>query len=257
MRTDRARLRPLTSDSNATITLRMTVRARKDLIVCGGVDAGKTTMLRALINEIDPAERLVTIEDNLELGLDRYPELHPDVVALEAREENVEGEGAVTLSQLVRWGLRMNPDRVIVGEVRGDEVLPMLNAMSQGNDGSMCTIHANSSLGAFGKLAMYAVQAPERLPLEATNLIVANAIDFVVFIGQRRAASGQLRRFVSSVREVVGADGPMVVSNEIFVPGYDGRAVPGSPLRAQTMDALREVGFDASVLSRPDGWWAA
>jgi pilus assembly protein CpaF len=145
--------------------LRATVLARKNLIVCGGVDAGKTTMLRALINEIPPEERLVTIEDNLELGVDRYGELHPDAVALEARERNVEGEGEVTLANLVRWGLRMNPDRVIVGEVRGDEVLPMLNAMSQGNDGSMCTIHANSSAGAFGKLAMYAVQAPERLGL--------------------------------------------------------------------------------------------
>ena len=96
-----------------------------------------------------PSERIVTIEDNLELGLDRYPDLHPDVVALEAREENVEGEGEIDLATLVRWGLRMNPDRVIVGEVRGHEVIPMLNAMSQGNDGSMCTVHANSSLSAF------------------------------------------------------------------------------------------------------------
>jgi pilus assembly protein CpaF len=233
------------------------VRARKNIIVCGGVDAGKTTMLRALINEIPPQERLVTIEDNLELGLDRYPELHPDVVALEARERNVEGEGEVSLANLVRWGLRMNPDRVIVGEVRGDEVLPMLNAMSQGNDGSMCTIHANSSAGAFGKLAMYAVQAPERLGLEATNLMVANAIDFVVYIGQSGVgAHGAKQRFVSSVREVVGAEGSMLVSNEIFVPGPDKRAVPGATLRATTFEELEQVGFDRSVLLRPEGWWA-
>ena len=231
------------------------VRARKNLIVCGGVDAGKTTLLRALINEIDSEERLVTIEDNLELGVDRYPDLHPDVVALEAREANVEGEGAISMADLVRWGLRMNPDRVIVGEVRGHEVLPMLNAMSQGNDGSMCTIHANSSHGAFGKLAMYAVQAPERLPLEATNLIVANAIDFVVFIGRELRADGGLGRFVSSVREVVDADGPMVVSNEVFAPGPDQRAVPATPLRTATLDALVRAGFDPSVLARPDGWW--
>ncbi|MBW3643376.1 MAG: Flp pilus assembly complex ATPase component TadA [Actinobacteria bacterium] len=230
------------------------VRARKNIIVCGGVDAGKTTMLRALINEIDPRERLVTIEDNLELGVDRYPELHPDVVALEARERNVEGEGAVTLASLVRWGLRMDPDRVIVGEVRGDEVLPMLNAMSQGNDGSMCTVHANSSAGAFGKLAMYAVQAPERLPLEATNLMVANAIDFVVYLG-RDTHDGRFGRYVSSVREVVGADGSMVVSNEVFEPGTDRRAVPASPLRSRTSADLEDVGFDPSVLARPDGWW--
>ncbi len=236
------------------------VRARKNLIVCGGVDAGKTTLLRALINEIPPAERLVTIEDNLELGLDRYPDLHPDVVALEAREHNVEGEGAVTLAHLVRWGLRMNPDRVIVGEVRGDEVLPMLNAMSQGNDGSMCTIHANSSQGAFGKLAMYAIQAPERLPLEATNLVVANAIDFVVHLGVSAGATGGgaeggVRRAVTSVREVVDAEGSMVVSNEVFVPGPSGLAVPGSPMRAHNQDALEAHGFDPDVLLRPDGWW--
>jgi pilus assembly protein CpaF len=233
------------------------VRARKNFIICGGVDAGKTTLLRALLNEVGPDERIVTIEDNLELGLDRYPDLHPDVVALEAREENVEGEGEIDLATLVRWGLRMNPDRVIVGEVRGHEVIPMLNAMSQGNDGSMCTVHANSSLSAFSKLAMYAVQAPERLNLEATNLMVANAINFVVYIAMSPGTEGEggVRRYVSSVREVVGAEGPLVVSNEIFVPGYDKRAIPGSPLRDSTQGELADVGFDSSVLLRPDGWW--
>jgi pilus assembly protein CpaF len=233
------------------------VRARKNFIICGGVDAGKTTLLRALLNEVGPDERIVTIEDNLELGLDRYPDLHPDVVALEAREENVEGEGEIDLATLVRWGLRMNPDRVIVGEVRGHEVIPMLNAMSQGNDGSMCTVHANSSLSAFSKLAMYAVQAPERLNLEATNLMVANAINFVVFIAMAPGSEGEggMRRYVSSVREVVGAEGPLVMSNEIFVPGYDKRAIPGAPLRDSTQGELADVGFDSSVLLRPDGWW--
>jgi Flp pilus assembly CpaF family ATPase len=232
------------------------VRARKNFIVCGGVDAGKTTLLRAMLNEVGPDERIVTIEDNLEIGLDRYPDLHPDVVALEAREENVEGEGAIDLATLVRWGLRMNPDRVIVGEVRGHEVIPMLNAMSQGNDGSMCTIHANSSASAFSKLAMYAVQAPERLNLEATNLMVANAINFVVYIGTDAVGGeGGMRRYVSSVREIVGAEGPLVMSNEIFMPGYDRRAVPAAPLRDTTQADLAAVGFDSSVLLRPDGWW--
>jgi pilus assembly protein CpaF len=232
------------------------VRARKNFIICGGVDAGKTTLMRALLNEVPPDERLVTIEDNLELGLDRYPDLHPDVVALEAREENVEGEGAIDLATLVRWGLRMNPDRVIVGEVRGHEVIPMLNAMSQGNDGSMCTVHANSSAGAFGKLAMYAVQAPERLNLEATNLMVANAINFVVHIGTDvGGGEGGLRRYVSSVREIVGADGSMVLSNEVFEPGPDKRAVPGAPLRDKTQADLAEVGFDYRVMTRVGGWW--
>src|SRR3546814_17466289 len=96
----------------------------------------------------------------------------------------------------------MNPDRVIGGEVRGEEVLPMLNAMSQGNDGSMCTIHANSSSGAFGKIAMYAVQSPERLPLDATNLLIANSLALIVFIGRGVTSTGAGVRYVPPIREV-------------------------------------------------------
>jgi Flp pilus assembly CpaF family ATPase len=230
--------------------LRAAMRAKKSCIICGGIGAGKTTLLRAMAADIPPQERLITIEDSLELGLERFPELHPDVVALEAREPNLEGEGGVTLAELVRWALRMSPDRVIVGEARGEEVLALLNAMSQGTDGSMATLHASSSKGAFSKLATYAVQAPERLPLEATNLLVANAVHFVIHLAQ----DGE-RRFVSSVREVVDAEGPMVVSNEVFRPGPDGRAVPGAPLRNDTLDQLCAVGFDPGLLDRPQGWW--
>ena len=230
--------------------LRAMMAARKSCIICGGTGAGKTTLLRAMAADISPAERLITIEDSLELGLDRFPDLHPDVVALEAREPNLEGEGAVSLAELVRWALRMSPDRVIVGEARGEEVLALLNAMSQGTDGSMATLHASSSKGAFSKLATYAVQAPERLPLEATNLLVANAVSFVIHLAQ----VGE-RRYVDSVREVVDAEGPMVVSNEIFRPGPDGRAVPGVPLRNDTLDELAAVGFDPGLLERPQGWW--
>ena len=225
--------------------------ARKSCVICGGTGAGKTTLLRAMAADIPPWERLVTIEDSLELGLDRYPDLHPDVVALEAREPNLEGEGGISLAELVRWALRLSPDRVIVGEARGEEVLALLNAMSQGTDGSMTTVHASSSKGVFSKLATYAVQAPERLHLEATNLLVANAVAFVIHLAQDPAG----RRFVTSVREVVDADGAMVVSNEVFRPGPDGRAVPGVPLRTETLDRLVEVGFDPQLLDRPGGWW--
>ncbi|MDA8070975.1 MAG: ATPase, T2SS/T4P/T4SS family [Actinomycetota bacterium] len=230
--------------------VRAAMLARKSCIICGGTGAGKTTLLRAMAADIPPSERLVTIEDSLELGLDRFGDLHPDVVALEAREANLEGEGGVSLAELVRWALRMSPDRVIVGEARGEEVLALLNAMSQGTDGSMATLHASSSRGAFSKLATYAVQAPERLPLEATNLLVANAVHFVVHLAQDGES-----RYVSSVREVIDAEGPMVVSNEIFRPGPDGRAVPGVPLRNDTMDQLVAVGFDPGLLERPQGWW--
>ena len=230
--------------------VRAAMLAHKSCIICGGTGSGKTTLLRAMAADIPPSERLVTIEDSLELGLDRFGDLHPDVVALEAREPNLEGEGGVSLAELVRWALRLSPDRVIVGEARGEEVLALLNAMSQGTDGSMATLHASSSRGAFSKLATYAVQAPERLPLEATNLLVANAVHFVIHLTQ----NGD-RRYVTSVREVIDAEGPMVTSNEIFRPGPDGRAVPGAPIRNDTLDQLAGVGFDPSLLDRPQGWW--
>ncbi len=230
--------------------LRALMLAKKSCIICGGTAAGKTTLLRAMAADIPPTERLITIEDSLELGLDRYPDLHPDCVALETREPNLEGQGGVSLAELVRWALRMSPDRVIVGEARGEEVLALLNAMSQGTDGSMATLHASSSRGAFSKLATYAIQAPERLPLEATNLLVANAVHFVVHLARR----GE-RRVVSSVREVTGAEGPLVTSNEVFRPDASGRAVPASPLRSDTLEELVAVGFDPGLLERPGGWW--
>ena len=230
--------------------LRALMAARKSCIICGGTGAGKTTLLRAMAADISPSERLITIEDSLELGLDRYPDLHPDCIALEAREVNLEGQGGISLAELVRWALRMSPDRVIVGEARGEEVLALLNAMSQGTDGSMATLHASSSRGAFSKLATYAIQAPERLPLEATNLLVANAVHFVIHL----ARDGE-RRVVSSIREVTGAEGPMVTSNEVFRPDHAGRAVPGAPLRNDTLDQLVAVGFDPGLLERPEGWW--
>lgn len=215
------------------------VRARKQIMIAGATGAGKTTMLRALATEIPPEERIITIETELELGLDRFPDLHPDCKALEAREANVEGVGEVTAADLVRMSLRMNPDRVVVGEVRGDEVIPMLNAMSQGNNGSLCTIHADSSGTVFNKLALYAMQSPERLSLEETNLLAAAALDFVVFIAKTRSG-----RFVSSVRQVVDADGRQVITNEIFRPGPDGRAVPGVPIPAGILDDLVAEGYD-------------
>lgn len=226
------------------------VRARKQLMIAGATGAGKTTLLRALASEIPPGERIVTIETELELGLNRYPELHPDCVALEAREANVEGVGEVTAAELVRASLRMNPDRVIVGEVRGSEVIPMLNAMSQGNEGSMCTIHADSSGTVFNKLALYALQSPERLPMEATNLLAASALDLLVYIAKTRQG-----RFVASIRQVIAADGRQVVTNELYRPGTDGRAVPGMPIPRDLLDDLCAEGYDPALHESPGGWW--
>ncbi|QNP76164.1 CpaF family protein [Streptomyces roseirectus] len=230
-----------TLDAALESLLAAMVRARKNILVTGGTAIGKTTLLRALAAEIPPWERLVTVEDTYELGLEADERAHPDVVAMQAREANVEGQGEVSQAELVRWALRMSPDRVIVGEVRGPEVIPMCNAMSQGNDGSMGTLHASSSRGAFTRLAAYAVQGPERLPLEATNLLVAGALDFVVHLDRPRGHEG--RRVVSSIREVVDADDRQIVSNEVFRPGPDLRAVPGVPLRSETLEELIAAGY--------------
>jgi Flp pilus assembly CpaF family ATPase len=224
------------------------VRARQNILVSGAMNAGKTTMLRALAAEIPPEERLVTIEQALELGLEQQRLRHPDCIAMEARLANTEGVGAIGVAQLVRRSLRMNAARVIVGEVLGDEVVPMLNAMSQGRSGSMATIHADSSGGVFRRLASYAVQAPERLPLEATNLLIAGSIHLVVHLESRHCGADWqgTRRLVSSVREVVDADGPLVVSNEIWQPGPDGPAMISSAPSERTIAALARAGHEWS-----------
>jgi pilus assembly protein CpaF len=219
------------------------VSARKNIMIAGATNAGKTTLLRALVNQIPPGERLITVERALELGIDHFPELHPNVVAFEERLPNSEGQGAISMADLVRRSLRMNPSRVIVGEVLGDEIVTMLNAMTQGNDGSLSTIHANSSVEVFNRIATYAIQAAERLPVEATHMLIAGAVDFVVFIEKRNDYSrgGTLRRFVSSIREVTGVDG-RVLSSEVFAPGPDGRAVPHAPVACAA--DLADHGYD-------------
>ncbi|WP_194891707.1 CpaF family protein [Catenulispora pinisilvae] len=218
------------------------VAARKNIMIAGSTNAGKTTLLRALANEIRPHERLITVERALELGLDQLPDLHPNVVAFEERLPNSEGLGEVTMAELVRRSLRMNPSRVIVGEVLGDEIVTMLNAMTQGNDGSLSTIHANSSLEVFNRISTYALQSQERLPIEATQMMIAGAVNFVVFIERRNAfhTGGTLQRMVKSVREVNGVDG-RVLSSEIFAAGPDGRAVPHAPIAC--LDDLVPYGY--------------
>ncbi|GLU47471.1 CpaF family protein [Nocardiopsis ansamitocini] len=242
-----------TLDNTLVALLRASVRSRRNMVVTGGTGAGKTTLLRAIAAEIPPEERLVTIEDVFELGLDR-DEAHPDCVALQARPANVEGAGAVTIADLVRTALRMSPDRVIVGETRGHETVPLLNAMSQGNDGSLTTLHASDSSGAFTKFGAYAAQSAERLPLEATAALVASAVHLVVHVSSTPAG----RRMVTSVREVVGAEEQRVVSNEIYRRRPNGEQLPAAPPGTDTVAALTEVGFDTSLLhadvSMGGGW---
>ena len=143
----------------------------------------------------------------------------------------------------------MNPSRVIVGEVLGDEIVTMLNAMSQGNDGSLSTIHANSSLEVFNRISTYALQAKERLPVEASHMLIAGSINFVVFLERRNDyhRGGTMRRVVTSVREVNGVDG-RVQSSEVFKEGPDGRAMPHSPVAC--IDELMAHGYQPSGLWR-------
>ena len=226
------------------------VRAKLNLVVAGGTNTGKTTMLRCLLNEVPAEERVVTVEDNLEIGLDRFLDLHPDQVMWERRGANIEGHGEATLADCVRATLRQNPDRVIVGEIRGVEVIDMLRAMSQGNDGSMSSIHADSSKGAVVRLGMYTAEAG--LDEETSNKWIANALDLVIHMGW----VGGVRR-VTSIREILDAEARQIATNEIYRPAPDGRAVPapGPAIRNDTLDRLVDAGFDASLLADPAGWW--
>ena len=187
--------------------LGVAVRARKNIVVCGGTGSGKTTLLNAIAGLIPAAERIVTIEDAAELALH-----HGHVVALEARPRNLEGQGEVTIRDLVRNALRMRPDRIIVGECRGGEALDMLQAMNTGHEGSLTTAHANSPRDLLSRLEIMSLMAGMDLPLAAIRAQIAGAIDLIVH--QARVAGG-LRR-ISSIVEVVGLDSGIVQTQEIF-----------------------------------------
>ena len=208
-------LRSGTLDQSSRNLLVAAVRARLNIIVSGATNAGKTTLLRALLGTLDE-ERIITVEDSLELGLHRHMS-EADVVPLQGRPPNVEGIGEVTLAELVRAALRMCPDRVIVGETRGPETLALLNAMSMGTDGSMSTIHASSSQQVFTKIAAYCAQAPERLTASATATLIGASVHLVAHIDT--TSTGE--RVVTNIREVVGAEGEQVLSNELYTRPVD------------------------------------
>jgi pilus assembly protein CpaF len=188
------------------------VAARKSMVISGGTGSGKTTLLNALSEFIPANERVITIEDTAEINL-----VQPHVINLQSRPPNRSGTGEVTIFDLVRNSLRMRPDRIIVGECRGDEALDMLQAMNTGHEGSMTTIHANSPEDALRRLEVLAMGAKGvDLPLRAIRTQVASAVDVVVQIG--RHISGT--RKILSVCEVVGLDedGDRLIIEEVF--GY-------------------------------------
>jgi pilus assembly protein CpaF len=218
------------------------VGAKFNILISGGQAAGKTTLLRAALNTLDPAERLVTIEDTYELGLDQMPDAHRDVVAYQAREANTEGAGAISQAELVRWALRMSPDRVIVGELRNDEFIPMCNAMNQGLDGSCATVHASSSAQVVERMINLGLQSEEHLTAEATVRLLGSAVDFIIQLDRKRDPART--RVITSVREVCGSDGLQLITNEVWRPGPDKSAVPGVQLRPQSLERLIDTGYD-------------
>jgi pilus assembly protein CpaF len=211
--------------------LAVSVAARASVLVSGGTGSGKTTTLNALSGAIPGEERIVTIEDAAEL---RLRQRH--VVRLEARPANLEGRGEVTIRQLVRNALRMRPDRIVVGEVRGPEALDMLQALNTGHDGSLTTVHANSPEDALRRIETLALMAGVGLPHGAVREQAASALDLIVH--QSRMPDGS--RAVTSVTEVVRAAGGAGV-RELYRRGGEPRGPSGSRL-AERIERLRREG---------------
>jgi pilus assembly protein CpaF len=183
------------------------VKARLNVLISGGTGSGKTTLLNVLSSFVPPAERLVTIEDSAELQLRQ-----PRVVRLETRTANVEGEGAVGQRQLVINALRMRPDRIVVGEVRGSEAIDMLQAMNTGHDGSLTTLHSNSPRDALNRLETMVAMANLNLPERAVRQQIASAIDIVIQLA--RFSDGKRR--LTQLSEIVGMEGEVITMQEIF-----------------------------------------
>lgn len=228
------------------------IRSGKNVVVTGPQNSGKTTLLRALAAEFSPMERFATIEREYELHLHELTDRHPRVVAMEARlgssERDASGRaaGEVTLSDLVVDALRMNVRRVIVGEVRGPEVVPMLNAMSVG-DGSMCTLHSRSAGKALDRIVNLCLEQGGGMTDSFAYRAAADGIDFIVHLSLRHDAAnaGARERFVAEILEVDGiGESGRPVTTTVFMPGPEGRAVPAH--QPHCLDDLVEVGFDAS-----------
>lgn len=183
------------------------VLAKINIIICGGTGSGKTTLLNVLSSFIDPDERIITIEDAAELRLKQN-----HVISLETRLTNYEGEGEVTIRDLVRNSLRMRPDRIIVGEVRGKEAFDMLQAMNTGHNGSLTTIHANSPIEALNRLETLILLAGMEIPIKAIREYIENAIDIVVQV--ERLSDG--KRKITNISEVVGIKDDTIQLKEIF-----------------------------------------
>lgn len=226
--------------------LQACVLAKMNIIVSGGTGTGKTTMLNVLSSFIPATDRIVTIEDAVELQLQQ-----DHVVRLESRPPNIEGKGEVSIRDLVRNSLRMRPDRIVVGEVRGGESLDMLQAMNTGHDGSISTVHANSPRDAVARLETLVLMAGMDLPLRAIREQIASAVNLIVHISRLRDGS----RRVTHVTEVQGMEGDIVTLQDAFVFDYSagidangrflGKPIP-TGVRPRFTDRFAELGIKIS-----------
>jgi pilus assembly protein CpaF len=234
------------SEKMAT-ALKIAGASRFNIVISGGTGSGKTTMLNALSKMIDPGERVITIEDAAELRLQQ-----PHWLPLETRPANLEGQGAITIRDLVINALRMRPDRIILGEIRGSECFDMLAAMNTGHDGSMCTLHSNSPRECLARMENMVMMSDIKVPKEAISRQIADSVDLIVQVKRLRDGS----RRVTNVTEVIGMEGPVIVTQELFKFEYldesaDGKIIGeyrSQGLRPYTLEKAKQFGFDQAFL---------
>ena len=214
------------------------VEARLNVLISGGTGSGKTTMLNALSAAIDPTQRIVTIEDAAELQLQQ-----DHVVRLETRPPSAEGSSAVTQRDLVRNALRMRPDRIIIGEVRGTEAFDMLQAMNTGHDGSMTTIHANTARDALSRLEQMVAMIGGEVPLQAVRRQIASGLQIVLQLS--RLADG--RRRIMSISEITGMEGDVISMQDIFVFRKRGRSETGDVLGEFVPTGIRPLCMETLI----------
>jgi pilus assembly protein CpaF len=226
--------------------LKAIVLARLNVMISGGTGSGKTTLLNVMSSYIPERERIITIEDSAELQLRQ-----PHVVRLETRQVNVEGKGQITQRDLVRNSLRMRPDRIVVGEVRGAEALDMLQAMNTGHDGSLTTVHANSSRDALSRIETMVAMSGVQFPIAALRAQIASAIDVIVHMERHEDGC----RRITSVQEINGMESDMIVMSEIFAFTRSGVDTKGNVLGRfhptgivpEFFDRIRKRGLDLPV----------